>query len=51
MEVTGTMKHRKVEYQKEGFKVADYWMPPGSETYVRLTPVDRQALVGGKSKL
>ncbi|KXS20290.1 acetyl-CoA synthetase-like protein [Gonapodya prolifera JEL478] len=51
MEITGTFKHRKVEYRKEGFKAADYWMPPGNNTYVRMTNADKNKLAAGQAKL
>ncbi|KXS21487.1 acetyl-CoA synthetase-like protein [Gonapodya prolifera JEL478] len=49
MEITGTLKHRK--YRKEGFAAADFWMPPGTDTYVPITTADKQKLAGGTAKL
>ncbi|KAJ3342202.1 hypothetical protein HDU93_002992 [Gonapodya sp. JEL0774] len=38
VELTSSMKHRKVEYQKEGYGKADYWLPPhGMSTHSSLT--------------
>ncbi|KAJ3338858.1 hypothetical protein HDU93_008993 [Gonapodya sp. JEL0774] len=51
IELTASMKHRKVEYQKEGYAVADYWMPPNRDIYIPFTPADRATMDGGKARL
>ncbi|KXS18510.1 acetyl-CoA synthetase-like protein [Gonapodya prolifera JEL478] len=51
VELTASMKHRKVEYQKEGYATADYWMQPGSDIYVPFGNADRVNLDGGRARL
>jgi len=55
--VTGTHKHQKVALRTEGVdpsKTGDdqiYWLPPGSNQYVRFGEKDWQKLLGGSAKL
>ncbi|KAI9004538.1 hypothetical protein DFJ74DRAFT_693664 [Hyaloraphidium curvatum] len=56
IEITGTFKHRKVEYQKEGVDpavVSDklFWMPPGSNEYVPFGKAEYATLGQLKGKL
>ncbi|KXS18509.1 acetyl-CoA synthetase-like protein [Gonapodya prolifera JEL478] len=51
VELTASMKHRKVEYQKEGYTKADYWMPPNKDVYVPFTQEARATIDGGKARL
>ncbi|KXS22500.1 acetyl-CoA synthetase-like protein [Gonapodya prolifera JEL478] len=51
MILTASMKHRKVEYQKEGYAPSDYWMPPNKDIYVPFTAADRAILDQGKARL
>ncbi|KAI9030218.1 hypothetical protein DFJ74DRAFT_629131 [Hyaloraphidium curvatum] len=56
MEITGTFKHRKVEYQKEGMdpsviKERLFWMPPGRDEYVPFGKTEYASLSSLKGKL
>lgn len=57
LEVTGTMKHQKVALRNEGVdpsKTGDdelFWLPPGSDKYVRFTKGDWESINGGSAKL
>jgi len=56
IDLTGTYKLRKVDYQKEGFdltKVKDdiYFMEPRSQSYVRWTEELHQNLLSGQLRL
>ncbi|CAK4029057.1 Very long-chain fatty acid transport [Lecanosticta acicola] len=57
LEVTGTMKHQKVALRNEGVdpsKVGDdvlFWMPQGSEKYVRFDKGDWEKISSGSAKL
>lgn len=57
IDLTGTYKLRKIDYQKEGFDVADkikdpvYFMDPASQTYVLFTPSLYQQLISRKLRL
>ncbi|KAJ3339252.1 hypothetical protein HDU93_008460 [Gonapodya sp. JEL0774] len=51
VELTASMKHRKVEYQKEGYKPSTFWMPPNKDIYVPFTDADKSTIDGGKARL
>lgn len=56
VEITGTFKHRKVEYQKEGvdpsvIKDKMYWMAPGSSEYTPFGQKEYISLGALKGKL
>ena len=56
IDLTGTYKLRKVDYQKEGFdlgKIADeiYFMEPSSQCYVPFTPNLQKKLESGELRI
>ncbi|KAI9004927.1 hypothetical protein DFJ74DRAFT_759776 [Hyaloraphidium curvatum] len=51
IELTVSLKHRKLEYQNEGYSTADWWMPPGSDEYVPFREEDMVKIDVGKARL
>jgi acyl-CoA synthetase (AMP-forming)/AMP-acid ligase II len=57
MEVTGTMKHQKVNLRKDGVDPSKtgsdeiFWLPPGESKYVRFGKSDWEKIAGGKARL
>jgi fatty-acyl-CoA synthase len=56
MDITGTFKHRKVDFVKEGFDVTRLQDPifvvdMATKSYVPLTPERYQAIIGGNARL
>ena len=57
VEVTGTLKHQKVQLRNEGVeheKIGGdeiFWLPPGSDRYKPFGSNDWQRIVSGEAKL
>lgn len=57
IEVTGTLKHQKVALRNEGVDPSKaggdelYWLPPGSDRYMRFGKAEWEKLVDGGAKL
>ena len=57
VEVTGTLKHQKVELRNEGVDPENvgedevFWLAPGADRYTRFEKKDWQRIVGGNAKL